>query len=147
MVSAVVKKEAVTAKSKGCRCGEDFFRATLFAFPPGVISAILWATYTGWLTVRARPATVSRLLRRVHSLRMPAWSVVVIAILLCPVRLSAEDDTSGNCRCNHRESGQACSETPKIESANATGGIVSNMSEWLGDGAGVGISNLYYFCA
>jgi len=54
----VVRKEAVAAKLNGCKCGEDFVRATLFAFPPGVISAILWATYTGWLTLRARPATV-----------------------------------------------------------------------------------------
>ncbi|SRR6266571_3763881 len=44
MVSAVVRKEAVAAKLNGCRCGEDFLRATLFAFPPGVISAILWTT-------------------------------------------------------------------------------------------------------
>jgi len=106
----VVRKEAVAAKLNGCKCGEDFVRATLFAFPPGVISAILWATYTGWLTLRARPATVSRFLRRACSLRMPAWSVVVMTILLCPVTLSAEDDASGN-----------CSGTPKIESANVPG--------------------------
>ena len=106
----MVRKEAVAAKLNGCKCGEDFVRATLFAFPPGVISAILWATYTGWLTLRARPATVSRFLRRACSLRMPAWSVVVMTILLCPVTLSAEDDASGN-----------CSGTPKIESANVPG--------------------------
>jgi len=110
MVSAVVRKEAVAAKSNGRRCSEDFLRATLFAFPPGVISGILWAIYAGWLTVRARPATVSRLFRRAHSLRMPAWTVVVMAILLCPVTLSAEDDASAN-----------CSEAPKIESANGPG--------------------------
>ena len=106
----MVRKEAVAAKSNGRRCSEDFLRATLFAFPPGVISGILWAIYAGWLTVRARPATISRLFRRAHSLRMPAWTVVVMAILLCPVTLSAEDDASGN-----------CSGTPKIESANVPG--------------------------
>jgi len=39
---------------------------------------------------------------------MPAWTVVVVAILLCPLNLSAEDDVPGD-----------CSARPKIESANA----------------------------